>query len=213
MSIYTFSGKPLEDLAHSVVLNDRFKLPFQEEWTDRKGVWLVKDAGIYLMNAHAHAAKLVVMCDEFNATMSDERRDEDTDAAMEMLGGDDFAEFLDADEEVWKLVAKGLVNLRVEMDADSFAVTLPPTAKGLAASTKTRAGRAAVRVARETADRAEAAVQATQEQRYAAGAAVPVPNLDDDDKDEESLEDRRVRRRTEVNLLMTAFLGDSQSAQ
>ena len=138
MSIYTFGGKNLEDLAHSVVLNNRFKLPFQEEWTDKKGVWLVKDAGIYLVNAHAFKAErrqIVVMCDELEALLSGSGSDDNDDEVKEMLYGDDYAYFLDLDKDAWELVAKGFVNLRVEMNADNFTVSLPPTAKGLAATT------------------------------------------------------------------------------
>ena len=131
MSIYTFSGKDLEDLAHAVLSNDRFKLPFQEEWTDRKGVWLVKDAGIYLINAHAGNVELV-MCDEFDALMAGSERDHDKIQAM--LDGDDYAKFLDLDKAAWGVVAKGFFYLRVTMNADNFTVLLLPTAKILAAT-------------------------------------------------------------------------------
>jgi len=70
--------------------HDEFEVPFSDETTDEKCFTLVKDDGIYLVQAYPRADDeplLVIYADGF-----DPRRDEDVWEKSQNVSGDDFAE-------------------------------------------------------------------------------------------------------------------------
>jgi len=76
---FTFSGKELRAVVKTS-LKDNCQLPYGQGPSERRGVWLVKDAGVYLMPANS----------EKQNPCYAEGWGEDT-----WLGGDDFAEFIE----------------------------------------------------------------------------------------------------------------------
>ena len=85
-----FSRIALRALAMNTAKHDEFEVPFSDETTDEKCFTLVKDDGIYLIQAYPRADDeplLVIYADGF-----DPRRDEDVWEKSQNVSGDDFAE-------------------------------------------------------------------------------------------------------------------------
>lgn len=79
----------------------QFKIPYTNETTEDVGFWLVKDDGIYLMNAFdVGAAKnnIVVYADGY------EPDNEDCWALAHEVSGDDFADFVPISDCILKLL-------------------------------------------------------------------------------------------------------------
>ena len=94
MTELKFKGfvKPMQQLADEVLNGQhKFKLPYQDKFSEQRGVWMVKDNGIYIMNAHKRkGGNIVVYADGYNPDLNDDWWEDCRDA----VGGDDFAEFI-----------------------------------------------------------------------------------------------------------------------
>lgn len=92
------SSKTLKDLASNTLAKDKFRIPYTKKTTKQKGIYFVKDEGIYVMNSYAdkdHEDNLVVY-----ALGYDPHKDEDVwERSRRAVGGDDFAESIPLSEQ------------------------------------------------------------------------------------------------------------------
>ena len=121
MTKLTFkSSEGLQTLAEQTLKTTFFKYPYTNETTKEKGLWLVKDEGIYLMKAFAVSEKdmPIVYAESF-----DPNKDEDVwDRSVDAVGGDDFAQFLPFTTMGLNLMKKG-VDTSVEVTDKYIEVT------------------------------------------------------------------------------------------
>ena len=107
-----FSGAELNELFASVAEATEFREPFSKDIIKDKGVWVVKDIGVYLMNAHKLEKKIIVFAEGLDP--GDDQVD--TAELMGLMEGDDDACFLDfGDNEIAALSTKG-AELLLEAD-------------------------------------------------------------------------------------------------
>tara|TARA_R110000824_G_scaffold365501_1_gene554006 strand:- start:1242 stop:1631 length:390 start_codon:yes stop_codon:yes gene_type:complete len=88
----------LRKLAQQTLKRKKFKLPYTSETTSKKGVYLVKDDGIYLMNAFwlgegttPNAQGFVIYAEGYDPSTNKNVWQDSRDA----VGGDDFGEFVE----------------------------------------------------------------------------------------------------------------------
>lgn len=121
MTKLTFkSSEGLKTLAEQTLKTTFFKMPYTNETTKEKGLWLVKDEGIYLMKAFAVSEKdmPVIYAESF-----DPYKDEDVwDRSVDAVGGDDFAQFLPFTTMGLNLIKKG-VDTHIEVTDKYIEVT------------------------------------------------------------------------------------------
>ena len=105
------SNKSLKSLARETLKAETFKKPYTNETTKDKGFYLVKDEGIYLMNAfNADNDKtpkqngFVVYASGFNPKYD---KYGDLWDRTHAVSRDDFADFIPMDEEQLMRVAEG----------------------------------------------------------------------------------------------------------
>ena len=105
------SSEGLKTLANQTLNTTFFKKPYTNETTKEKGLWLVKDEGIYLMKAFATSEKdmPIIYAESF-----DPSKDDDVwNRSVSAVGGDDFAEFLPFTIMGLQLIKKGVdVNIK-----------------------------------------------------------------------------------------------------
>lgn len=126
MTKLTFnSNKSLKSLARETLKASQFKVPYEDRTTDEKGFFLVKDEGIYLMNAfkatNGKTPKengFVVYASGYNpkydkGDLWDRTHD---------ISGDDFAEFIPFDEEALMRIASG-GNVYIRLNEETLEIT------------------------------------------------------------------------------------------
>ena len=86
--------KPFRDLLiNTVMTKKKMKVPYENKYTKEKGFWLVKDEGIYLMNAFkCNSEKPIVTYAEGYSPEDDDKND--LWERTHEVSGDDFAEFV-----------------------------------------------------------------------------------------------------------------------
>ena len=91
------SNDNLRKLAQQTLKAKKFKLPYTNETTSKKGVYLVKDDGIYLMNAFSLAKGKTPSTEGFTvyAEGYDPSTNENVWEDSYLVSGDDFGEFLE----------------------------------------------------------------------------------------------------------------------
>ena len=118
MSKLTFrSNKKLKSLAKETLKHKKFNLPYTTKTTSKKGMFFVKDEGIYLMNAFkADNGKtprengFVVYASGYNPK-TNENCWEDCRYAV---GGDDFGEFIHlSDDMLTRVINGGSISVEV----------------------------------------------------------------------------------------------------
>jgi len=129
MSKLTFkSSEGLKALADKTLKTTFFKYPYTKETTKEKGLWLVKDEGIYLMKAFVGSKKEempIVYAEGF-----DPNKDQDVwDRSVDAVGGDDFALFLPFTTMGLNLMKKG-VDTNVEVTDKYIEVTYKVDERG-----------------------------------------------------------------------------------
>jgi hypothetical protein len=105
------SSEDLKILAERTLKATSFKKPYVNKTTKEKGLWLVKDEGIYLMEAfHSKKREAPIIY----AQGFDPNKDDDVwDKSYLAVGGDDFAEFLPFTIMGLQLMKKGVdVNIK-----------------------------------------------------------------------------------------------------
>jgi hypothetical protein len=119
MTTLTFkSSKTLKELAKETLKTKDIRKPYTQEKATDKGVWLVKDDGIYLMNAFSTKGKknLVVYASGYNPNKSDCWED-----CVHAVGGDDFVEFVPLDNRaLYRISVSG--NITIKWGGTSFSV-------------------------------------------------------------------------------------------
>jgi len=118
------NGEALRRLAIGTMKAEKFRIPYTDQDTSDKGVLLVKDEGIYLMNAYAggkppNELGTVVFAESYDPT-----KDEDVwERSRQAVGGDDFGEFVPLPEIVLRaIVMRQLKKLIVYMGEESYSV-------------------------------------------------------------------------------------------
>ena len=94
--------KPFRDLLiNTFMTKEKMKIPYEDKYTKEKGFWLVKDEGIYLMNAFKckQAKPIVTYAEGYSPEDDDE--DDLWDRTHE-VSGDDFAEFVPLSKEQYE---------------------------------------------------------------------------------------------------------------
>lgn len=125
MHILTFNKGQLARLAEATANNigKPFKIPYTDETTEDSGFMLVKDEGIYLMNAFdVGAAKnnIVVYADGY------EPDNEDCWALTHEVSADDFADFVPINRAYLQSLIRRESYLEVGMTEDTFQIRLRP---------------------------------------------------------------------------------------
>ena len=108
--------------------NDRpRRIPFTEKYTDKRGLWLVKDEGIYLTSPSD--AKFVCSDGDVN-TVVYARGYKPTEENRETLGdkthavsGDDFAEFVELTPKQTTLVMEGFP-IRIDLTSTTISIVV-----------------------------------------------------------------------------------------
>ena len=116
------NGEALRRLAIGTMKAEKFRIPYTDQDTSDKGVLLVKDEGIYLMNAYAggkppNELGTVVFAESYDPT-----KDKDVwERSRQAVGGDDFGEFVPLPEIVLRaIVMRQLNKLIVHMGEESY---------------------------------------------------------------------------------------------
>ena len=105
------SSEGLKTLADQTLRTTFFRKPYTNETTKEKGLWLVKDEGIYLMQAFYSKERSapIIYAESFDPSKDDSVWDRSVGA----VGGDDFAEFLPFTTMGLQLMKKGVdVNIK-----------------------------------------------------------------------------------------------------
>lgn len=117
------NGEALKRLAVGTEQANKFRIPYTEKNTDKKGFLFVKDEGIYLMNAYAGGVPpnelgTVVYAEGFHP------KDENVwEKSRQAVGGDDFGEFIHISAKALKRIIDGQAEqVVIDMMPDSYAV-------------------------------------------------------------------------------------------
>ena len=110
MTTLTFnSNKNLKSLARETLSSKVFHQPYTQETTEQRGIFLVKDEGIYLMDAYADKHpdsynRRVIYASGFNP-----KHDKHGDLwdRTYAISRDDFGEFIPMDEDALIRIMKG----------------------------------------------------------------------------------------------------------
>ena len=118
------TSKALKRLASQTLKASSFKIPYTNKTTKEKGVWFVKDSGIYLMNAYTgelspHELGTVVFAKSFDPTKNKDVWERSNKA----VGGDDFGEFLEVSPTQLLRLEKGH-DLELKVSPTSIEVTV-----------------------------------------------------------------------------------------
>ena len=111
MTTLTFnSNKTLKSLARETLSSKEFHQPYTQETTDKRGFFLVKDEGIYLMNSYVNKdgerknVNSVVYASGYNPKY--DKHNDLWDRTYE-VSGDDFAENVPFEEDALMRIASG----------------------------------------------------------------------------------------------------------
>jgi len=126
MTKLTFnSNKSLKSLARETLKAKTFKQPYTHETIKEKGFYLVKDEGIYLMNAFEledgktpSSEGLTVYASGINPKYDKG----DLWYRTHDISGDDFAEFIPFEEEALMRIASG-GNVHIRLSEETLEIT------------------------------------------------------------------------------------------
>jgi len=118
------NGEALRRLAIGTMKAEKFRIPYTDQDTSDKGVLLVKDEGIYLMNAYAGGKPPNELGTVVFAESYDPNKDEEVwERSRQAVGGDDFGEFVPLPEIVLRaIVMRQLKKLIIDMSEESYSV-------------------------------------------------------------------------------------------
>ena len=118
------NGEALRRLAIGTMKAEKFRIPYTDQDTSDKGVLLVKDEGIYLMNAYAGGKPPNELGTVVFAESYDPNKDEEVwERSRQAVGGDDFGEFVPLPEIVLRaIVMRQLKKLIIDMNKESYSV-------------------------------------------------------------------------------------------
>jgi len=103
------SNKELKSLARETLSSKVFHQPYTKETTEQRGIFLVKDEGIYLMDAYADKHpnsynKRVIYASGYNPKYD---KHDDLWERTHEVSGDDFGEFIPMDEDALIRLIRG----------------------------------------------------------------------------------------------------------
>ena len=110
MTTLTFnSNKELKSLARETLSSNEFHQPYTQETTEQRGIFFVKDEGIYLMDAYADKHpdsynKHVIYASGFNPKYD---KNGDLWDRTYAVSRDDFGEFIPMDEDALIRIMRG----------------------------------------------------------------------------------------------------------
>lgn len=117
MTTLTFnSNKNLKSLARETLSSKVFHQPYTQETTEQRGIFLVKDDGIYLMDAYADKHpdsynRRVIYASGFNPKYD---KYGDLWDRTYAISRDDFGEFIPMDEDaLYRILKGGSVKVRI----------------------------------------------------------------------------------------------------
>ena len=118
------NGEALRRLAIGTMKAEKFRIPYTDQDTSDKGVLLVKDEGIYLMNAYAGGKPPNELGTVVFAESYDPNKDEEVwERSRQAVGGDDFGEFVPLPEIVLRaIVMRQLNKLVIDIGEESYSV-------------------------------------------------------------------------------------------
>ena len=114
-------NKDFQKLAAEVLEKKEFRKPYSQGMTTEKGFWLVKDQGIYLMNAHkrrANQKNFVIYAHGYRPETNDNWWEDCRDA----VGSDDFAEWIPVNTKMLNRIAKEKYSMVIDINEESFRV-------------------------------------------------------------------------------------------
>lgn len=120
----------LHQLAKEALQTQEFRMPYTNETTTDKGFWLVKDQGIYLMNAHKRKPKqsnivVYAMNKKQSRTYDPEGNTNWFEDCSIAVGYDDFAEWIPMDLKQLMRLSQGRGDrLIIDIDETSLTVSL-----------------------------------------------------------------------------------------
>lgn len=119
MTTLTFRPcKELKELAQITLKCTQFKLPYEDKYTKEKGMYFVKDEGIYLMNAYKKS-NLVSSYTKKNRAIyafgyNPKTNEDYYEDCRYAVGGDDFAEFIPfSKEQLQRIMNGGNVTIKI----------------------------------------------------------------------------------------------------
>jgi len=140
MTTLTFQNEELARLAritniHGFGKEQPFNLPYTEETTNEAGFLLVKDDGIYLMNAFKHdnctgkdaegnriEVNVVSYADGFDPKTNENVWEDSHD-----ISGDDFAEFIPVSKEMLITLGRNIGKMKIKLTETSITVQVTRT--------------------------------------------------------------------------------------
>ena len=110
---HTFSGPMLKQLAREALQHTQFRKPYETDTTTEPSFWLVKDSGVYLIQAHKHEIKdrLVV-------------RPVVEPGVGELMGSDDTIEMITIGTNAMTVLAGEDATLEVRIDLDEVVTSV-----------------------------------------------------------------------------------------
>lgn len=87
-------------LINTVLTKQKCKIPYENKYTDEKGFWLVKDDGIYLMNAFKLKREKPIVA--YAQGYSTKGNHEDLWEKTHAVSADDFAEFIPLNKAMYQ---------------------------------------------------------------------------------------------------------------
>jgi len=114
-------NKDFQKLAAEVLEKKEFRKPYTKGMTTEKGFWLVKDQGIYLINAHkrrANQKNFVIYAHGYRPETNDNWWEDCRDA----VGGDDFAEWIPMNTKMLNRISKEKYSMVIDINEESFRV-------------------------------------------------------------------------------------------
>ena len=124
MTTLTFnSNKELKSLARETLSSRVFHQPYTQETTEQRGIFLVKDEGIYLMDAYADKHpdsynRRVIYASGFNPKYDKDGNLWDRTYAVSR---DDFGEFVPMDDDALIRIMRG-GNITIKLTPTMFEV-------------------------------------------------------------------------------------------
>ena len=120
MVMLVFEGEELARLAEAASQASEFRKPYTKETTHESGLWLVKDNGLYVMNAHEETEPKCAFANGFDPL----DLEDDPLACARAVGGDDFAEWIPLPKKILSLLAHGRDMLKIDLSDDLIKISL-----------------------------------------------------------------------------------------
>jgi hypothetical protein len=117
------ASEELRELAKQTLEKEKFQIPYTKRTTSKKGFFLVKDEGVYLMNAFSSDKNIVCYAKGYDPNDSENLEFDLFWEKMQLVSPDDFAEFIPMDIDQLVRVSHNIKqSLSIEFDESSLIV-------------------------------------------------------------------------------------------